>query len=206
MTAIPNANGNDVWWICRDRTNHFYSFKLTCQGFQKINPVISTVGNNVNNDINLLSAGDIIASPDGNFVAAAYRDYFEIYKFDKLTGILSNSIKIPVFASYGVEFSPDSRYLYISVQGFPDLNTPTGNLQYDLSNYDSTAIYNSATTLTTVSGSLVSSVCGLQLGPNGKIYVATFDGFAIPTISFPNKPGNLSGLQESAIIMPNQIF
>ena len=27
MVAVPNANGSDVWWICRDWTNHFYSYK-----------------------------------------------------------------------------------------------------------------------------------------------------------------------------------
>ena len=92
MVAVPNANGSDVWWICRDWTNHFYSYKITCTGFQNLNPIVSTVGNNVNSNQNLL-VGDIKVSPDGNYIAACYKyfnllpGYFEIYKFNKSTGI-----------------------------------------------------------------------------------------------------------------------
>ncbi len=95
MVAVPNANGNDIWWVCRDWTNHFYSYKITCTGFQNSSPVISTVGNDINNNPSLLGAGDIKSSSDGKFICVSYGAYFEIYRFNASTGVLSNPVLIP---------------------------------------------------------------------------------------------------------------
>jgi len=206
MVAIPNANGTDIWWICRDWTNNFYSYKITCAGLMNSTPVISTVGENLNEDRTLLGAADIKASSNGKYIAVAYNNYFEIYQFDKFTGILSNPIKIPVFASYGVEFSPDSRYLYITAQGFPDVNAPTGILQFDIANYDFASIYNSAITLKDRYGSLITSTACLQLGPDEKIYVGSLGPSHLAVINSPNNSGNAAILQDSVILMPNQVL
>jgi len=143
MVAVPNANGNDIWWICRDWTNNFYSYKITCLGFQTSNPVISTVGYSVNNNVNILNGGDLKASPDGKYIAICYNNYFEVYQFNNATGILSNPIKIPTDQCYGVEFSSNSKLLYIS-QTFNDPDFPKAQVaQYNIAIYDSATIKNS---------------------------------------------------------------
>jgi gliding motility-associated-like protein len=201
MVAIPNANGTDIWWICRDWTNNFYSYKITCNGFQNSNPVISTIGSNINNDVNLLSAGDIKVSPNGNLIAACYKDYFEIYTFNKSTGVLSGFIKIPTMDCYGLEFSPNSKLIYIT-QRFEINNIPYPTLnQYNLSMFDSTTIKNSLYKISqrTVEG-------GLQLSSNGQIYQAEFGYDVISSIVNPNLQGILCSFQDSVLILPNPAF
>jgi hypothetical protein len=207
MTAIPHANGTDIWWICRDWTNNFYSYKITCAGFQATNPVVSSIGNNINNDWRLLDAGDIKASSDGKFIAVGYRSYFEIYRFDKSTGVLSNAIKIPtVDGCYGVEFSPDSKVLYIS-QSFQTIPFPTAAVtQYSIANYDSTAIVNSMYNVTQPSLPFGTSLpTGLQLAPNGKIYSAWSGGPIIDVINNPNVLGAGCNFQHNVLPMPNPL-
>ena len=199
MVAIPNENGTDIWWICRDWTNHFYSYRITCQGFQNSNPVISTVGDNVNDNTNQLIYGDIKASPDSKYISACYRDYFELYQFNNETGILSNPIKIPALECYGVEFSTNSKLLYIS-QRYPQNNTSAAAItQYNISTYDSLAISNSLFKVSEVEGGVEG---GLQLGPNNKIYHNAFDKF-IDVINNPNIQAIGCNFQDSVIILPN---
>ena len=202
MVAIPNANGNDIWWICRDWTNHFYSYKITCTGFQNNNPVISTVGRNINNDANLLGAGDIKASSDGKFIAVSYNTYSEIYRFNSNTGILSNPTIIPSnFESYGIEFSPNSKLIYITGQ---EVGSNGGSLvyirQYNLNTFDSIAINSSSYRVDSLSGS-----SGLQLGPDNKIY-NNDGGEAVDVINNPNVQGAGCNFQDSIIVLPNGAF
>jgi gliding motility-associated-like protein len=197
MVAIPNANGNDIWWVCRDWTNHFYTYKITCQGFQNNNPVISTIGNDVNNDVNLLGAGEIKASPNGNYIVVVYNYYFELYQFSKTTGMLSSPLLIPTENSYGVEFSPDSKFLYVTGAESINNNGVTFIKQFNLANYDSAAISNSAYTVNNVFG-----YGGLQLAPNKKIY-NNDGGKAISVINNPNVQGAGCNFQDSVFILPN---
>jgi gliding motility-associated-like protein len=202
MVALPDINGSDVWWVCRDWTNHFYSYKITCQGFQNNNPVVSTVGFNMNNNTNLLTYGEIKASPNGKLIAACNRDFFEIYQFNNATGLVYNSIKIPASECYGLEFSPNNKFLYIT-QRFVTNNIPYSSLtQYNITSYDSTSISNSLYDIyiaPTEEG-------GLQLGPNGKIYQSQAAYDVISVINNPNGLGANCNFQDSVFILPNPAY
>lgn len=206
MTAVLHSNGTDIWWICRDWTNKFYSYKITCSGFQNANPIVSVVGDNLNGDQNLLVAGDIKSSPDGNYIAVCYRFYCELYGFDKATGILSNPIKIPGNSFYGVEFSPNSKVLYIT-QTFQSLPFPTAAVtQYSLANYDSTAIVSSLYNVSQPLLPLGTSIpTGLQLGPDNKIYNARSGVPIIDVIDNPNVLGIGCGFRTNILPMPNPL-
>lgn len=193
MVAIPNANGTDIWWVCRNWTNHFYSYKIGCNGFINSNPIVSTIGNNIDNNQNNLF-GDIKASSNGKLIAVAFRNYFEIYQFDNTTGLLSNPIIIKNLNEvYGVEFSPDSKVLYIT-QRLDNLSFG-GITQYNLSVYDSAAIENSRVLIANISET------GLQLGPDNKIY-APF-GFSLNVINNPNTLGTGCNFQPNILTFPN---
>jgi len=74
------------------------------------------------------AVGYLRFSPDGSKLALALlSDYiFEIYDFDNATGVISNPQTLPDYSGgpYGVEFSPDSRMLYMtSYLGV--INSPT---------------------------------------------------------------------------------
>ena len=198
MVAIPHENGNDIWWVCRDWTNHFYSYKITCNGFQNTTPVLSSVGKNVNSDFSLINGGDIKGSNDGKFIAACYPLYFEIYKFSNSTGNISFPITISIpEGCYGVEFSPNNKLLYITGQELKNNLINTFIKQFDLSNYDSSSIVNSAYRVNNVHG-----FGGLQLGPDGKIY-SNDGGNAVAVINYPNVQGVGCGYQDSVIVLPN---
>lgn len=201
MVAVPNANGNDIWWICRDWTNNFYSYKITCTGFQNGNPVVSTVGNNINNDVNLVAAGDIKASPNGKYICVSYASYFELYQFNSTTGVLSSSILIPTENSYGVEFSPDSKLVYVTgAEADANGNGVTFIKQFNITNYNAVSIIGSAYTVNNVHG-----YGGLQLGPNNKIY-SNDGGEAVAVINNPNVQGVVCNYQDTAILLPNGVY
>ena len=205
MTAIPKADGNGIWWICRDWTNHFYSYTIACSGIDTSQYIISTVGENVNNQQSLIAAGDIKASTDGKYIAVSYGFYFEIYQFNRATGILSNAIKIPTLGSYGVEFSPNSKLLYISGNGIPRDGLTYHTYQFNLITYDSATIYNTAVELLPANNTpFYGMTGGLQLGPDNKIYHCNGGQNFIDRIELPNVIGNGCTFTEKYLTMPNQ--
>jgi gliding motility-associated-like protein len=204
MVAIPNANGSDIWWVCRDWTNNFFSYKINCNGFQNNNPVISNVGFNINDNTDQLISGDIKASPNGKIVGACYRNYFELYKFNNSTGVLSNPIIIPVNQAiddecYGIEFSPNSKFVYITGTVVIN-NIGLGFIkQYDLSTFNISSVQSSEINLNV--DPLYASG-GIQLGPNNKIY-HNAGGKVVDVINNPNIQGLGCNFQDSVIILTN---
>jgi len=141
-------------------------------------PVVSNVGNN-----GVGVSGCLKTSRDGGKIASAIlnQGIFELYDFDNCNGTVSD----PIFSdssnsAYGVEFSPDGLKLYVSSWFAGTIN------QYDLQSGDSATIVNSAniigTTATTILGSL-------QLGLDGKIYVARINAQYLGVINSPNTYG-----------------
>ena len=109
------------------------------------------------------------ASPNGEKIAVAHRQNGDesggfsfntgsvwLYDFDSATGELSNAINAyPNFGPYGVEFSPDSSKLYVTGD--------SSVIQFDLDAQDIVpfVVYNG-----------FDFIGAIQLGPDGKIFVA----------------------------------
>lgn len=128
ITATGHYNGKDYWILTRIK-RYFFAYLVTDQGISDM-AIISDTGNNID-EINkrpgttddqvyaLRSLGYIKLSPDGTRVAQC--DYnsqcFTQGKFDNATGVVSD-IKTSTFAPstgpYGVEFSQDSKYMYLA--------------------------------------------------------------------------------------------
>jgi PKD repeat protein len=177
LTAVNHPNGSDIWLIAHKfHSDAFYSYLITATGI--IDTVISNIGS-IHGPTNWQALGQMKASPDGSRIASVIGNgnvsIREIFDFDNVTGVVSNLISLtsPTF-SYAVEFSPDNSKLYLYGM---DL------IQYDLTAGSQSAIDASAVTLT--SGCLP---CGMQLGPDGKIYLAGWGG-NLPAITAPNLAG-----------------
>lgn len=179
ITAVSHSNGTDVWVIAHKYgSNEFTSYLVDINGIN-INPIISAVGNNVT--VLADTIGQMKASPDGTKVAVVYNEseILELLDFDATTGMLSNAFQINSFGTnmgtnsskiYGVEFSPRSRFLYIT-------ETFEGVYQFDLINYNAVDVDNSKVFLGSQSSNTVTgSNNSLQLAQDGKIYVAQ-DGY-----------------------------
>ena len=134
--------------------------------------------------------GYLKISPDGTKLASAnMKGGLYVYDFDALTGVVTNQQKVAISgeanAPYGVEFSPNSQYLYIHASN--DIFDNSGNisslLQYDMlvpkvsesvEIIDNRNIFRGA----------------LQLGANGKIYRTTAKNYfqGTPFLSIIDRP------------------
>lgn len=188
LTAVRHSNGIDVWVITKALGNTEWKvYKVDCNGVNTT-PVTSIAGHQPAAFFSNINVGCLKPSPDGTKIAAVNtaEESWELFQFDASTGTLSNGILFPARPRpYGVEFSPDSRLVYVGEEWLPPTNSFGGILQYNLATYDSTAIALSKTLI----GTSVDWIGALQLGPDNKIYctIQFLPGLAV--INSPNSPG-----------------
>jgi gliding motility-associated-like protein len=193
VTAVRHRNGKDVWVVVhRWDSNEFLSFLVTSSGVDS-NYISSKVGSihagpiSTNNMVGFMKL-----SPDGSKLALAIHGSkkYEIFDFDNSTGQVRNAVTSPAVYSgaYGIEFSPDNKFLYATtafVGGLPD---STSRLyQFDVT--AGGAIFNNPVELAVDTNAQY--FCGLQLGTDGRIYVARspFGFNAAGVIYNPKRPG-----------------
>ncbi|WOD43927.1 T9SS type B sorting domain-containing protein [Hwangdonia lutea] len=220
ITAVlKDCITKSIWVLTLASENGDADIFNTYHAFEVNNFGVNTTS--VKSTFNLMvsdARGYLKLSPDGEKVACAnVRDGLYLYDFDAATGVVSNQLQLNLpsvnYASYGVEFSPNSQLLYVhSYNNFFDFETPANNnipsnhtsslLQYNLlaSNISSSSFVIDDREL--YRG-------GLQLGPNGKIYralSATYnDGLPyLGVINNPNGIGFNANYSHNAIsVSPN---
>jgi WD40 repeat protein len=180
LAAVRHANGRDTWVVAhRWNSNAFVSYLVTADGVAG-KPVMSNVGS-MNAGPGRNAIGALKFSPDGRRLAAALwreTNKFEYYDFDRTTGKVSNPNSFGPFAeAYGVEFSPDGTKLYGTCNGVGGGQTEIW--QFDLRTKDKTLVGKSANR----------KIGALQLGPDGRIYVAREDNPNLGVIQNPNAIG-----------------
>jgi len=193
LAATYNNTGSGVWIMVRDGdAAQFHAFLLTSSGLSN-SAVSSNVGTAPANSW-AVQSGQMKFSPDGSYLAWACRSasFVELLRFNKTDGSLDNwSCKINFPSSrwpYGVEFSSDVSRLYVSC-------AQAGIFQYNMSYVVNESLFQNSEEGLTTTGNY--RAYGLQLGPNGKIYCASFwDG--VHVINAPNNPHNLVDLQIAA--------
>lgn len=168
ITAVKHRNNIDTWVIAHGwNSNTFYAYLITRSGISNANrPVVSKVGTTHTGSFTN-TIGYLKSSPDGKKLALGIRQMntYELFDFDHTTGIVSNAttFKSTNYNSpYGVEFSPDGSKLYVN----STLNPTAKIYQIDLAD-------NNAVTLIGASKSPYAGA--MQLGPDGKIYVARYE-------------------------------
>jgi gliding motility-associated-like protein len=176
LTAVRHRNGVDVWVVTQDINSDIYRcWLVTCNGLQP-NPVVSVSGR-VMGPLVFMNVGALKASPDGTILCQTYfaanvvtdPHYFQLFDFNNLTGQIGNprDNQIAGRKFYVGEFSSNSQYLYLSD---PDKNSL---IQADA---------RSGTIIATIPADY--GIHGLQLGPDGKIYIAR----SAPKVSVINNP------------------
>lgn len=215
VTAVNHCNKRDIWVVSRQfNGNNYYAWLVTPSGISA-SPVTSPTGNYIGDPFNGGSdaIGYLKISPDGKKIAAAhnYYQFCELGKFDNSTGIVSNVIKVSsippipslaiaikvVPAPYGVEFSPDSRLLYLDL-GLRVYMTDLINLTYDMTTLNQYNITVHDSTLIAQSHYFVDSISyiptsdlenALQLANNKKIYKTHHTKNKLSVINNPNVQG-----------------
>jgi len=167
MTAVLHQDGESYWIITHGLKNaNLYAYRLSADGVDP-NPVVSTTGEVHEGIIDNTrhTIGPMIASPDGKHLASAMAMLCELYDFNDATGVVSNGRRLIVSADeYGTCFSPDNTKLYFSVwqaQGYI--------VQFDITAGNLSAIQATKKRINILD---IGFPGGMQLGPDGRIYVA----------------------------------
>lgn len=209
LAAINHYNGKDTWIITAERlrfdTVQYVSFLLTNDGIDINSKVISQKFCKFDDGTCQLKI-----SPNGKYIAAASkRSISEVAEFDNLTGKITNNIILDFdkniflrkWRSYSLEFSPDSKKLYVA-----DYDTLRLNC-FSLENFEESSILSSHYVLNMKNYFNVKYVngktWGMQLAPNGKIYYIATDGdISLYSIDNPNE--DFSNLKMSEFIIKNK--
>jgi gliding motility-associated-like protein len=142
------------------------------------------------------------------------KHYLELYQFNNNTGLVSNRLDVTLNegSAYWVypkflEFSDDSRFLYVSIDSSKKTAPFTSTehiVQYDLSVWNVDSVRASAKVLAKRGVNYSGSVTGFQLGPDRKIYVFT-GGSYLSVINLPEKQGDSCDYQNNAILLGGKV-
>ncbi|MFK8008304.1 MAG: gliding motility-associated C-terminal domain-containing protein [Saprospiraceae bacterium] len=192
ITAVLHENKQDIWVIGHAWNSSNYMAWLVSPDGVDNNPVISTIGSYVGSvgTSSFNSIGYLKASAEGDRIAAAHwynLNRVEVFDFDNSTGQLSNAIILDGYTGsgcYGIEFASLAPILYVSERSYEGFL-----YQYDLSSNDQTTINNSRIPLFQLDTISFSRWGGIQLGPDGKMYVSSRNSSYLGVINNPNVLG-----------------
>ena len=186
ITAVSVSDGSGYWIITHQYgTDVFVTYKLTSKGLSKVS-VKSKSGPSIKNTNSFNTIGYLVISPDNKKLGMANHALgdVELFDFDNTKGKIFNAIQLNSNGGdYGVCFSPNSKVLYISQESII-----TGSKSH-VQQYDLTA--------TDIPGSMYSFITNdsgsygaMQMGPDGKIYIARLGKHYLDVIQNPNDLGS----------------
>jgi hypothetical protein len=184
LCVVRHCNNTDFWVISHDwNTNTFRVWSVNSLGVGTIQSW--SLAGITPSGITQSSYGQLKASPNGKKLAACYyglttggANILQIYSFNNSTGFITNAQTLAIDQGlYGVEFSPNGNVVYAGTNGGL-------LLQFNIS---------SGVLATMVASRYIVSNAGpfigsLQIGPDGKIYVAR-NNTSLSVINNPNVLG-----------------
>jgi len=195
ISAVKHCNNRDVWVTVRKwDSDQYYTYLVTNTGVVST-PVISSTGLSVGGDLQN-SIGALKFSCKGNKLAAALSygtDKVELLDFNNQTGVLSNPIifrantsvlPLEMSGTYGLDFSPDTHLLYVSV--INSVDEPATIYQFDIT---SNNVNNILASRQTIAETFLASIGNIQIATDGKLYVAYKGKKYLGVINAPNMPG-----------------
>jgi PKD repeat protein len=207
LTSVRHSNGMDYWVVAHKfNSSEFCAFRVNSSGVDTLNYMSSLIGTvhaapgETNNAI-----GYMKISPDGTKLALTIygSGICEVFNFDASTGQVTNAITSPpIFDdAYGIEFSPDSRFLYSTITSIsmplPGNTPPSYLFQFDVSL--GASMFNAYDTIASdTSGSYFG---GTQLGTDGRIYISRspYGNGALSVIQNPKRKGQACNFVSNAI-------
>jgi len=186
LDAIYNPVDTSFWIVTHPfDSDCFYVYKLTSDGIIEI-PIISQAAYySGGNPWGYNAIGQMTISPDGSKIASGVLSdgFIELLDFDMGTGVVLNSRIIPDFPNaWGIAFSPNSMILY-ATRWWTD-----SVFRFNLSDTSLSAIIASKELvgLATASNSYNYQAGYMQLGPDGRIYIARYETHYLAVINSPD--------------------
>lgn len=193
MTTVRGA-GCYTWVITHQHSDpEFHAFKIDGNG---VHPAVVSTSGTVSPALRAFRPhmkGKMVVSPNDSLLAHSNSDAFiELHDFNKTTGVISNVRKIdrPLMTiTWGLEFSPDSKKLYLS-----SCANVLGVTQYDLSLLPDMIAVNRSMVPLEPPGRFSDD---LRLGPDQKIYIISTQ--KIDRIDNPNRAGTACNFMQDVI-------
>lgn len=222
LNYVPNSD--EFWLIAhRYKTDTFLSTKVTSAG---LGSAIKTRAGS-NGKLEDYRFEELKTSPNGNYIAGfVYADYtnifaevysfIEVFNFNAITGQLFNKVKstrnFGYFGSGSVEFSPDSRLLYLlstnSSYGLQPCDFGSSGVgQFNLCYADSVEFTRYAMTLgTTFSWCSVQNWGRMELGADRKMHMPYRPSHNFSSVNFPNRIGSSANVDFGAHTLLQQVY
>jgi gliding motility-associated-like protein len=208
LSAVRHCNGKDLWIIVHKAGGPgtgFFAYLLTNNGINS-SPVVSNV------DGVGLTGGQLKISPNGRKMAAdnPYLPFSTVlFDFDNQTGTVSNPVTLlqlnPTDIVYGVEFSPNSTFLYTTLQILHNTQpSQRAVLKYNVTLPAATDIIASRDTvfIETLNSLGNANLFGsMQLGPDKKIYISPLLSQYLAVIPDPDSPGKAAGFNVQGVYL-----
>ncbi|MCF6171936.1 MAG: PKD domain-containing protein, partial [Bacteroidales bacterium] len=213
LLAVRHENGEDVWILTRNfKTDQYYAaFLLTASGLETqavLSPVPWRNDNNCTGSMKVsLNKKYLVASYEKNETTNDFEQSIDLCKFNASTGnidLLYTISKNPnswtnQYAPRAVEFSPDSKLLYVTYANHHMEGTPMELYQYDMQ-YIEDSLQFKESEIFIARG----PTQGLQLARDGKIYCTvpkfgTHDYLSV--IHEPWKRGTACNYEANAIYL-----
>ncbi|MEM6264809.1 MAG: gliding motility-associated C-terminal domain-containing protein [Bacteroidota bacterium] len=202
MVVTRHPDQQSHWLICRKaNSNRFYSFRVASNG--SVGPPIISAAGTVDSSS---TSGQMKISLDGQHLALAIRDAkrYELYRFNPQTGTVTYRFAFSKSFNncYGLEFSPDGQKLFLhsssspAVDGQPE--KPSLLFQANLAAGSDIDIDGSLTLLDTIR---VPNPGAMQLGPDGRIYLARPEQGFLGAVRFPNRQGKAADYQDEGLFL-----
>ncbi|WP_234736231.1 PKD domain-containing protein [Tellurirhabdus bombi] len=192
LASVRNDRDTTYWVISRDFGNNTFNvYHMTPAGLS--DPVKYQLGETQDTPTQgegYLKIGPADTSGTGDrpmamIVPGPPRNYVELYTFNDSTGVLTAGPRVDLGpappTAYGVEFSPNGQKMYVSFQG--NDSTAAQIVIYDISSDDATVIADTRSVLDSTSNRQYGA---LQIGSDGRIYVAVEGSKALGVIENPN--------------------
>lgn len=191
LCAVRSCGEDRFWVITYVGASHeFVAVPVTAAGVGA--PVVSIMGESE------FGVGEIKASNGGELLVTSVKLSpswdsewaIRIYSLDHALGTVSVVTTIGRAASAGpYAFSPDDTKLYVSG---PSL------LQYDVSVLDSTAITDTRTVVFEAGDAILQ---GMQVGPDGRVYVSVRGQPFVGVVQFPNISGTACAFELNGVAL-----
>ena len=201
ITGVRHLNNKDTWIVVGDMnvSKHFLAYLIDQNGLDTI-PVIS---DGVNKITGVNRAEILRISPDGKVLILGADSVAEYCHFNTATGQVT-----PMFsfnpgptsfgdAQGGIEFSRDSKYVYLHK---PDGNGLGTLYQFNATMSDS-ALFKQSEKVVGIN----QDYSYLIRGPDGKIYLSEEDKDSLSVINFPSLPAPACDFQRNAIWLQGHI-
>jgi hypothetical protein len=194
LTATHHQNGKDIWVMVHEfNSDKFLPYLVTTEGITSC-PVETKIGS-FHGSLITDAQGMMKFSPSGEIMAIVcyQKNWVELYSFDKEFGKIEGTITISGFLrTYGIEFSENEKYLYITSRDNNLVQADISSKDPDIINSEKESIYYGV------------YASPLQIGSNGKIYLTHGDSSFLSVIHSPDSKGDSSGFSYAALTLPDR--